>query len=271
MTALAAWIAYSDLGPTSAYIATDSRLSWNAAMTWDRGKKCFASSRFPDIFGYVGEVLLPSLLLSHVTSMLDSGGIPKDSPLSARRQVLTSALAEALDTYPNDVFRPFTIVHIGRDTNAVGEVEFQISVTGVDGKRKIQESRILSHSRASVLALGGQEFVRRTERIHVGGSGAQLVNGFREAWNETQRAHTSGSVFSSVCEAIASGDDLAVGGPAQLVGLYSRGSGRSFGYLDSQGRAFFGGMPIPDSQALSRRLPFRNNDFDDVTRKGRPR
>lgn len=271
MTALAAWIAYSDLGPTSAYIATDSRISWTTAAKWDIGKKCFASLRFPDIFGYVGEVLLPSLLLGQVCCVLDSGGVVKTSSLGDRQKLVADSVQHAVLGYPNSRFRPFTIVHVGRDDDAEDGTEFQISLIDVDRARNVQKSRILSHNRASVLHLGGQKFVRSMQRVHVAGSGAALVNGFREGWNETKHAHTSRTIFSSLCEAISANRDPAVGGPAQLVGLMRKGAGQTYGFLGADRSPSVAGMPIADTQPLSQRLIFKDSNFRDVTRTGRAR
>lgn len=39
MTMLASWIGIDTYGPTSAYIVSDSRISWGKAAAYDHGKK----------------------------------------------------------------------------------------------------------------------------------------------------------------------------------------------------------------------------------------
>lgn len=65
MTAFLSWVGVDHRGPASLYLASDSRISWtdNEVRSWDRGRKVFACSRTPDVLGYVGDVLFPSLVL----------------------------------------------------------------------------------------------------------------------------------------------------------------------------------------------------------------
>ena len=72
MTLLASWIGIDTHGPTSAYIVADSRISWEYKKYFDYGKKVFASNCFPEIFGYAGDVLFPSIALSQILEMIDS-------------------------------------------------------------------------------------------------------------------------------------------------------------------------------------------------------
>ena len=73
VTSLLCWVGVDSRGPTSAYIATDSRITWGRRDVWDLGRKTFAASRTPDIFGFSGGVLFPSLVLSQYVSALDAG------------------------------------------------------------------------------------------------------------------------------------------------------------------------------------------------------
>ena len=66
MTMLASWIGVDTHGATSAYIVSDSRFCWGNNMTYDYGKKVFASKKYPEIFGYAGDVLFPSVVLSQI-------------------------------------------------------------------------------------------------------------------------------------------------------------------------------------------------------------
>ena len=72
MTLLVSWIGIDNHGPTSAYIITDSRISWNTQKNFNHGKKVFASKNYPEIFGYAGDVLFPSIVIQQIIEMIDS-------------------------------------------------------------------------------------------------------------------------------------------------------------------------------------------------------
>ena len=72
MTLLASWVGVDTHGPASAYIVCDSRITWNRTTLFDYGKKVFASKIYPEIFGYAGDVLFPSIVLSQILEMIDS-------------------------------------------------------------------------------------------------------------------------------------------------------------------------------------------------------
>ena len=73
MTLLASWIGVDTHGPTSAYMVSDSRISWGLNSKFDYGRKVFASSQYPEIFGYAGEVIFPSVVLSQLIEMIATG------------------------------------------------------------------------------------------------------------------------------------------------------------------------------------------------------
>ena len=52
---------------------SDSRITWPNAH-WDAGQKLFVSTRFPDIFGYSGDVQFPTLALRQILDRMDQGG-----------------------------------------------------------------------------------------------------------------------------------------------------------------------------------------------------
>ena len=72
MTLIVSWLGVDTHGPTSAYIAGDSRISWNSRTKFDYGKKVFSSKEYPEILAYSGDVLFPSIVLSQIIEMIDS-------------------------------------------------------------------------------------------------------------------------------------------------------------------------------------------------------
>ncbi|MFS4446546.1 hypothetical protein [Maribacter sp. 2307UL18-2] len=77
MTLIISWIGVDDnkegKKPASLYIASDSGYSWRTSTKYDYGIKVFGSSRFPEIFAFCGDVLLPSIILGQLLPQIDSG------------------------------------------------------------------------------------------------------------------------------------------------------------------------------------------------------
>jgi hypothetical protein len=52
MTLLASWMGIDSRGAVSAYIASDSRITWGGTVAFDYTRKVFAFRHSPDILGY---------------------------------------------------------------------------------------------------------------------------------------------------------------------------------------------------------------------------
>src|SRR2546425_10390322 len=82
MTLIISWIGVDDKkegkSTSSIYIASDSRYSWGSAGIYDYGIKVFGSTRYPEIFGFCGDVLFPSLVLGQMIPQIDAGIIIDD-------------------------------------------------------------------------------------------------------------------------------------------------------------------------------------------------
>lgn len=59
--------------PASIYIVSDSRISWGEKAKFDNGRKVFGCKNSPDIFGYCGDVLFPSIVLNQIADIADQG------------------------------------------------------------------------------------------------------------------------------------------------------------------------------------------------------
>jgi hypothetical protein len=75
MTSLVSWVGIDARGPASIYIASDSRITWgdDSSRKWDCAKKTFCSLRFPIIFGFCGDVFVPTQIISSVIELIDQG------------------------------------------------------------------------------------------------------------------------------------------------------------------------------------------------------
>ncbi len=264
VTALTAWVSYDSRRPAGAYIATDSRIAFTRGGVWDEAQKAFASSRYPDVFGYVGDVLFPALFLSRHLAALDAEAlVPVGSPLDVRQAVLASALDAALDTYPRTHQFPFTIVHLGREGNG-REAYYALHVlslshTGLD-------QRVLTSLDTSGVLELGSAVARSLNDPYLDGAGEVDVSRALETWNRSPHAHTSRAVFSAHCDALRSPSMETVGGPPQLVGLYRVGPGRHFGVHADGTPSLFGSLH--HGAITLPHVEFRNDLFERVDAHG---
>ena len=258
MTTLVSWIAYDQRGPSSAYIATDSRISWGVGNVWDGARKCFASREYPDVFGYVGDVLLPSLVLGQFVDALDAGFVVgRDSGLPERQQALFESLSRSVESYPSaGQLQDFSVVHLGRLGEGMDSV-FQAS-TVCCRDRTLKHEEQTSVDCSAVLELGSRG-VREADAPTVDGSGKQSFGEQFASWSKSDHAHTSRAVFSSLCTSINSGAAPTVGGSPQLVGLYRIDGGKVFGVVTENGASVLG-CSI-DGRGRDDSVEFRNHLF----------
>ncbi len=242
MTSLMCWIGYESRPvPSSAYIITDSRISWES-QTWDFGRKTYASRQTPDIFGYCGDVVFPSLVLSQFVSALDEGLYSGDA--KQRHDGLERLVRTSFDKLPKNEQRAFTIVHCGRDGDRM-ETQFRVFVLKWKDGWTSAECELP---------------VRSSAVVHLDGSGLTSMRTALDRRANLAVGRTTRGLFQSFVDALASEDDPATGGAPQLVGLYRIGPGISFGVLHNLHR-FLYGMPVHDLAPESQ-LDWRTDLFE---------
>ncbi len=245
MTTLAAWVSVDSRRPSASYLISDSRISWPAGSDWDFGQKLFVSSRFPDIFGYCGDVQFPTLALRQIVDRIDQGLLLPASALAPERnRRISEELRKAYSGYPAHGAEQSTIVHFARDGEG-SDANFSLWRIDWSSSSSIQSVQ-LELPTSSVLGL-------------TLGSGWKVLIRRNEEWKEAQ-GRTARGVFSSFCEAISSGEDPRSGGPPQLVGLYPRGTGRLFGLI-IDGHRYLAGTAVPDDANVDQ-FEWRNNLFE---------
>lgn len=243
MTSLIAWVGKDSRSLSSAYIATDSRISWGARHVWDGGRKTFASDTSPDIFGYVGDVLLPSVVLSQFTTLLDVGAWSQD--VDQRFAALFALAREQVAACPSSQRRPFTLVHCAR----LGEgmtTRFRLAVTEYKAVGSWEQE---SHDAPDASA-----------QILVNGSGQASVDAALARWARSEVSGTSRAVFSAFTQSVSNGGDPLSGGPVQLVGLRRVGGGINFGVWH-MGQRYIAGQPVPEC-AQARPVEWFNERFE---------
>jgi hypothetical protein len=258
MTTIVVWVGIDSHGPSSAYIASDSRFSWksqNRIDTWNHGRKTFASARYPDVAGYWGDVLFPVVTLSQFFANLDSGVVAQKASLSNRRfQALEQLLHLSFSELSDRQRRPFAVVYASRDGNGMeGTFHVRTVSWSVDDGWARKTFRLPSASGA----------------IHLSGSGAAVARLHLAKWSTSTEGGTSRAVYSAFIDGLRSGADHQSGGPPQLVGLYRIGPGRSFGTLIGRDR-FLNGMPVA-ARSVQDEIEWRNELFERVSGRTRMR
>jgi hypothetical protein len=246
MTTLIAWTGVDSHGTASVYLASESRISWPGSTTWDRGRKLFSAQTQPDISGYQGDVLFPSLLLGQVIDLIDAGVLIEsaDDHLERWRRI-RSVLTDAFVGYPDAQRRPFAIVYATREGERMPSA-FHIVQTAWSPTDGWRTTWLPLPSRSSLV-------------VNLGSGAADMATWY-ERWSRTSRRDTSRSVFSAFCDALCSGTDSLSGGAPQLAGLYRIGCGRTFGVVH-RGQRFVHGLPIPAMSGLAG-VEWRNALFE---------
>lgn len=207
MTSVVSWVGVDSRGPASIYIASDSRISWGEAATWDHGRKVFACNSTPEIFGYAGVALFPSIFLSQLTEIISSKALGNlRDPASRVRQILDCARSSH-DSFPGEVpdRRSFNILYCCR----VGmnmDSRFYAYLIAYDSATSCWTSQELPLPSVSGL-------------IHAEGSGANTVREHIERWKKSEQGGTSRAIFSGFCDSLRSSGDPLSGGAPQLVGI----------------------------------------------------
>ena len=251
MTLLVAWAGVDSHGPSSVYIASDSRISWGTAASFDYGRKVFSFSRWPDILGYCGDVLFPSIALNQIVELADAGLL--FAPTFSCKQKF-QAIVDKL----NDLFRQYPQLHSGIAENSLSIIhasrdptdnkKFSCHTISWTSKRGWHgEERALPNSSDVLFALGtgAREFSENFRRYKVGTN------------RETSRA-----VFHCFCDTLTQVADPLVGGAPQLVGIYRKphSPGFTVGTIYN-GMRYFLGAHIDNGRNLDT-VEWRNANFE---------
>lgn len=247
MTSIVVWAGVDTHGPSSLYIASDSRISWRKDDFWDQGRKVFSSASYPHIFGYWGDVIFPALAIPTIIDRIDRGIL--NSRDGTWQTEIQQAVRLLWSNYPKNQRRDFGIVHCfraGEGTGCVFSVTIvayeRISDTWVDRKIPMPDSSAV---------------------LRIAGSGAPKIRQALALWQSSRAANTSRAIFSAFCESVAGRGDPLTGGPPQLAGLYRIGPGRLFGVIYNNQRYFAGatlmGCENPDLIEWRNRLFERMN------------
>lgn len=254
---LASWIGIDTHGIGSAYIVTDSRFSWCTTKTnhvYDFGKKVFASKIYPEIFGYVGDVLFPSVVLSQLVDIIDSDILfNKEIDCSQKSKIVSDFLSEKINVYPKDYLgSEISIIHITRDTLVHGYPNFYAFQYSLKEEGKWQVDVI--------------EMPKVSGLLTVLGSGGKEFSDNYKDFQKGNNSDTSRNVFHCFSYTLSHITCRYCGGAPQLVGLYRKpnSSGKHFGIIYNGQRYFLGSL-IQTAQYEN--IEWRNELFELVDGK----
>jgi hypothetical protein len=222
MTSLAAWPGVDSRGLSTLYIVADSRISWPGSSDHcEVGVKVFASSFTPDIFGFYGDVLVPSMVLPRLVEG------PLLNPLSGpqeRHDELAKVLRHSSEALPVARRGAFGVLHGGRNGEGMKSTRY-LWHTHWSPKQGWSDHRVeIDKVSALTIALG---------------SGDRVVTNHQIA-ARSELGTFSRAVYTGFCDSLISGEDPFSGGAPQLVGLYRNGSGMHFGIIMRGGRYYRG-------------------------------
>ena len=251
MTLLASWVGIDTHGPASAYIVSDSRISWGQTAFFDYAKKVFASKRYPEIFGYAGNVLFPSIVLSQILEMIDSELLfNQDMPCLQKNMAVYEKLCYSFSKYPEAYGQnPIQIIHISRDTIFDGYPVFYHYLMTWDYEHGWQRFT--------------KEFPKVSGLIQVLGSGGrEFIDNYNNRYQLGGNQSTSRNVFHCFIDTLENIKDLHCGGAPQLVGIYRKpsSSAQNFGILYNDKRYFLG-MEVPKDASFDK-IAWRNESFE---------
>lgn len=256
MTALIAWVAYSQFEgdnslPVAVYVASDSRITWGMpTQRWDAGRKVFASSQAPHLFGYCGDVVFPSLVLGQVAAALDAGVLYLQGATSdEKHEVIFSLFKNSFDARYNAPDRDFWIVHVLRE-RPWPDPKFQVWIVEYSVQSRKWGSRKV-------------ELPTSTDTIVVLGTGASTARAHIRRWIGAAGKGASWAIFSGFCDALRGGVDRYTGGPPQLAAIYSAKEPRHIGILSS-GKLHLNGLHIP-KPARPRNVEWCDEQFQRVS------
>jgi len=234
--------------PASIYIVSDSRISWGEKAKFDNGRKVFGCKNSPDIFGYCGDVLFPSIVLNQIVDIADQGLLFEPNwTCKEKFQAVVNKLIQIFNNYPKEVKNitsdTLQIIHASRDEHQnffCQKMEWKRSTN------KWTSEKV--------------EFTDHSDKLFVLGSGkSEFMEKFKK-YAESENQKTSRAVFHCFTDTLSNIKDKYCGGAPQLVGLYRIENARFFGIIHNNKR-FLHGVKIDDLINLNN-VEWRNELFE---------
>jgi hypothetical protein len=250
VTSLVAWVGADKRGQSSCYIATDSRLSWSPTITWDIGRKVFASATAPDLFGYCGDdVTFPTHAIGQIVECINRGVLYElDASAQCRLEAVATSLKTSLQRLPAVKAGSFSVLYCTRSA---------ISIHAKFHAWTLKWSAAVGWEIVEHFPLE-----RESSVITYLGSGKRYIKDSQTKRDKALGVRTSRSIFGAFCDAISEGADPITGGVPQLVAIYRAGPARSVGIV-KDGIPYLLGLPVAmDVAKKQNSIEWRNSLFE---------
>jgi len=249
VTLIVSWIGVDDKKDgkriASIYISSDSRYTWGYSGKYDYGIKVFGSIKFPEIFGFCGDVLFPSTILGQIIPQIDNGILLDNSDnAEMKSNKIFSYIKTSLETYPKIfIDRGFTILHGTRF-----EKSFKLFKIHHGVNEQLQKEEI---------PLGDI-----STKVFSGGSGASEFDNNWSQWESEKHNNyrTSRAVYHCLNKTLKDVKDLRTGGLPQIIGLYRNKNARLFGIVENDKKYIYGKESSEDIHSSS--IEWRNGNFE---------
>lgn len=247
MTLLVSWAGVDTHGTASAYMAADSRISWGGKDTFDHGRKVYAFRSSPDILGYCGDVLFPSIVLSQVVEMADRGLLfSQTATCKERFEAIKQKLVQQFQAYPRHItVDTLQLLHISRDF-----------------ERADFAAWLVEWRRSTGWAARTVEFPVQSAVLFALGTGSAEFNENMARYASVGDGGTSRRVFHCFCDTLFNTSDGSFGGAPQLVGIIRkpRSAAIPYGIIVDKKR-FFMGAQVEKSVSFES-VEWRNDLFE---------
>lgn len=247
MTLLLSWLAVDSRRPSSLYIASDSRLSWGNTSKYDQGKKVFSFRNSPDIIGYCGDVLFPTVSLNQLISMADDNLLfAAGDNCDTKFNKIKTHLQAQLKLYPS--------------TPGIIDNTVQILYGSRDSSHVFHLYNLTWHRRENMWYDEKLAIPDYSNTLTVLGSGRNEFLDKLKLYQRSDIGKTSRAIFQCFCDTLNNIQNKYCGGSPQLVGLFQKGNGLNFGIIWN-GRRYFSGAEIPYNPNLDV-IQWRNEEFE---------
>lgn len=254
MTTLLAWLGVDQRAPSSAYIASDSRLSNNIGR-WDNCRKVFAARARPELLGYCGSVMFPSQVLGQLIDVIDLGLLDDARDAEAKCSLLdwhfNESFSSSCTAMSNNGFSIIYITRIGEYMKSTFHAFEWTWRLGEGWKR----AALPLPTRSGLIASRGSGEHSLASSI----SKRQLA--------DPRIERTSRLYYIALVDSITNGLDTHSGGPPQLIGIGRKGPAKTYGVIHKD-TTTAAGLPV-DGEALGDRLAWRNDLFENCCGKTR--
>lgn len=251
MTLLVAWAGVDPHGPTSVYLASDSLVSWGSDASFDFGRKVFGFKNHPDILGYCGDVLFPSIAINQIVEMADNGLLFNDSfSCKDKFNAIVNKLNQIFDKYPhmhkNITQDTISIIHASRETH----------------NNKKFFCHLITWKRDSGWSGKEVQYPSESDVLFAIGSGSSEFNKNYVRYQKSENKNTSRNVFHCFCDTLTNINDPYCGGAPQLVGIYRKpdSPSKAFGIV-LEIKRYFLGVQVDNLQNFNE-IDWRNNNFE---------